>query len=29
VASTDEMLKLSDDLLVERGALKAGDSVGS
>jgi len=27
VASTDEMLKLSDDLLVERGALKAGDSV--
>jgi len=27
VASTDEMLKLSDDLLVERGALKTGDSV--
>ena len=27
VASTDEMLKLSDALLVERGALKAGDSV--
>jgi pyruvate kinase len=27
VASTDEMLKLSDALLVERGSLKAGDSV--
>src|SRR5262249_50695913 len=27
VASTDEMLKLSDDLLVARGAVKTGDSV--
>src|SRR5262249_8585297 len=27
VASTDEMLKLSDTLLMERGALKEGDSV--
>ena len=27
VASTDEMLKLSDALLVERGSLRAGDSV--